>query len=172
MSTQAQVESISLLKRLHAVLTRYAVDARAAIGVAGMEILHVQNQVDQQFKYWRQQVSRRQEEVNQARASLSHARAMSDDGRTGCVEQELALQKAMQKVREAEDKVAVTRRWQRELPEVLKEYEGPARGLSGLIESNLRHGLVVLEQKIASLEAYAAISAPDAPPPPAKRDPS
>jgi hypothetical protein len=167
MSTQAQVESIAQLKRLHAVLTRFAVDARAALSAAGMEVVRVQDAVDNQHKFWRGQVVRRQEEVNQARAALSHARALSEDGRTGCVEQEMALHKALQRVKDAEEKVAVARRWQRELPEVVKEYEGPARGLGGFLEANLRHALVLLEQKIAALEAYAAVESP-APVPPSQ----
>ena len=51
------------------------------------------------------------------------------------------------------------RRWQRELPELVKDFEGPARGLSGFLEADLRQALVVLENKIAALEAYVSISA-------------
>ena len=75
----------------------------------------------------------------------------------GCVEQELALRKAQEMLREAEGKVVTVKRWQRDLPQIVKDYEGPARVLSGFLEADMRQALVQLENKIASLEAYMAI---------------
>jgi hypothetical protein len=157
MSQSAEVHSLELLRRLHAVLARFGIDAQTALGEGEMEIRHVQDSLADRLKYWRQQVDQRHEEVSQAKAALSHARAMSEDGRTGFVEQELALRKALQRARDAEDKVATVRRWQRQLPEFIKEFEGPARGLSGFLEADLRRALVLLDNKVAVLEAYLAI---------------
>ena len=157
MSASAKIHSIDLLKHLHEVLARFGVDAQTALGSAVLEILRVQNTLEEKLKYWQQQGFKRQEEMNQARAALSHARIMHEGKSTGCVEQEIALRKAQERVREAEAKFATTRRWLRELPNVIKEEEGPARALSGFLETNLRQGIVLLENKIASLEAYFAI---------------
>jgi hypothetical protein len=159
MSASAQVHSIDLLKRFHAVLTRFGVDAQTALGSAGMELIRVENTIVERLKYWQQQAIKRQEEVAQARSALSHARALAESRRTGCVEQELALRKAQERLREAEGKVVTTKRWLRDLPECVKEYEGPARSLSGFLEADLRQALVLLENKIATLEAYLAIAA-------------
>jgi hypothetical protein len=163
MSQSAEVYSIELLKRLHAVLARFGVAAQAALGAGDLVVLRTYDALAERLKDWQRQAHKRQEEMNQARAALSHARAMHEGQRTGCIEQELALRKAQERVREAEEKVATVRRWQRELPELVKDYEGPARGLSGLLEADLRQALVVLENKIAALEAYAAISSPAGP---------
>ena len=154
MTQSAQVHSIDLLKRLHAALARFGLDAQTALGAGAAEIRRVHETLVDRLKYWQQQVNKRQEEVNQARAALSHARALSEGRNTGCVEQELALRKAQDRLREAEGKVITTRRWQRDLPELAKEFEGPARALSGFLESDLRQALVLLEGKIAALEAY------------------
>jgi hypothetical protein len=78
---------------------------------------------------------------------------------TGCVEQELAVMKAKKRLQEAEEKVVVVKRWQRQMPEILKEFEGPARSLSGFTEADLRQAIVKLQNKIATLEAYLNLSA-------------
>jgi hypothetical protein len=171
MSTSAQVRSVQLLEHLHAVLARYGVAAQSALATAALEIRRTQNALHDQLKYWQQQVFKREEERAQARSALAHTRAMSEDRRTGCVEQELALRKAEERLRHAEGKVAAVRRWQRELPDLIEEYEGPARALSGLVEPNLRQGLALLETKVASLQAYLALSVPGAAPAPAAPPP-
>ena len=163
MSASAQVHSIELLKRLRAVLARFGVDAQAALETGYQEILRVQSTLENRFDYWRQQGHKRQEELAQARGSLAHARALNKGQRVGCLEQELAVRKAEERLREAEGKLMAVRRWQRELPEFVKEFEGPARSLSGLVEANLRHSLVLLDNKIAALEGYLAVATGNAP---------
>jgi hypothetical protein len=98
---------------------------------------------------------------------------MLDSGRSGCAEQELALARAKQRLRDAEEKVSITRRWLMQLPNVLKEYEGYARVLAGMLDANLKQSLVLLSNKIDSLKTYTGMSAPApvqaapaAPPPP------
>ena len=160
MSQSAQVHSIDLLKRLHAVLARFGVDAQTALGGAQMEILRVYNALEERLKFWQREGHKRHEEMAQARAALSHARAMHEGHNIGTIEQELALRKAKERLREAEEKVVIVRRWQRELPELVKDLEGPARALSGFLEADLRQALVLLENKIGAPEGYLAISSP------------
>src|SRR5947207_14355942 len=110
MSQSAAVHSIDLLKRFHAVLARFGVDAQTALGAANLELLRTHNALEERLTHWQRQVIKRQEEMAQARAALSHARAMHEGQRVGCVEQELALRKAQERLREAEAKVATVRR--------------------------------------------------------------
>lgn len=177
MSQSAQVHSIDLLKRLHAALARFGVTAQESVAMADLEIRRVHDTLSDRARYWRQQVDRRHEEVARARAALSHARAASRGEGHGCVEQELDLKKAQQRLRDAEEKVAAVRHWQRELPELTKDYEGRARRLSGFLESDLRLALVLLENKVNALEAYASVApsshaAPAPPKAPPREEPS
>jgi hypothetical protein len=160
MSESAQVHSIELLKRLHGVLARFGVDAQAALDSGAGEVRRAGAALAERLKYWQQQSHKRQEELNQARAALSHARALRKGQSIGCVEQELAVRKAQERLREAEGKILAVRRWQRELPELVKEFEGPARALSGYLEADLRQTLVLLEAKVAALQAYLAVVSP------------
>jgi hypothetical protein len=163
MSPSAQVYSVDLLRRLHAALARFGIDAQSALDSGAAEVRRAHAALDERLDYWRHQVNKRQEDVNRARADLSHARALAESRHTGCVEQELALRKALDRLREAEEKVVTVRRWQRDLPTIVKDLEGPARALSGFLDADLRQAVVLLENKIAALEAYIAIASPDEP---------
>jgi chromosome segregation ATPase len=165
MSESARVNSLDALKALHAALARYGPEALEALGAAEMEIRRSFDYLHDQLKHWQRQVDRRHEDVNRARADLTHARAVRQGERSGYVEQEMALRKAQNRLREAEEKVAVVKRWLVHLPQAVNEYEGPARRLGGLLDADMKQGLVVLENKIAILEAYMAVStaAPPAP---------
>lgn len=172
MSQTARVGSIDALKSLYAAMTRFGPEAQEALGAAEIEIRRVFDYLDDQLKYWLRMVDKRREDVNRARNDLAHARTMRKGEGGGAVEQEIALRKAQNQLREAEEKVATVKRWKVHLPQPVNEYEGPARRLAGLLDADFKHGLVLLENKIRALEAYAEVhtpkpsSPPAAPPPP------
>lgn len=161
MSESSRVLNLDRLKRLHDALARFGADAQTALGAASLALGRAREALSDRGVYWAQQVNRRHEEVGQARASLVHARALHKGESIGCVEQELALRKALLRLAEAEGKVEAVRRWQRALPDAEKDFEALARGLSGRLETDLRVALALLLNKIASLEAYLALAAPE-----------
>lgn len=154
MGPSANVRSIELLKRLEVVLAQFIADAQAALGAADLEVRRTLDQLEHRLEAWQRTVLKRQEQLGQARAELSYARALHKGSSVGCVEQELAVQKAQHRLREAEEKVTLIKRWLRQMPELIKEFEGPARSLSGFVDTDLRQWIVHLQNKIASLEAY------------------
>jgi chromosome segregation ATPase len=172
MSQTARVGSIDALKSLYAALTHFGPEAQEALGAAEIEIRRVFDYLNDQLKYWQRMVEKCRENVNRARNDLAHARAMRKGEASGTVEQEIALRKAQNQLREAEEKVVTVKRWILQLPQAVNEYEGPARRLAGLLDADFKQGLVLLENKIAALEAYAEVhvsqpsSPPPAPPPP------
>jgi chromosome segregation ATPase len=163
MSQSARVHSLDALKDLHAALTCLGPEGQEALGAAEIEIRRVFEFLEDQLKYWRRQVEKRQEDVNRARADLAHARALRQGERSGYVEQEITLNKARHRLREAEEKVVVVKRWLLHLPQAVSEYEGPARRLAGLLDADLKQGLAMLDRKIAVLEAYMAVSVAEPP---------
>ena len=166
MSQSAQVNSLDALKALHAALARYGPEALEALGAAEMEIRRAFDYLQNQLKHWQRQVEKRHEDVNRARADLAHARALRKGERSGYVEQEIALRKAQNRLREAEEKVAAVKRWLVHLPQAVNEYEGPARRLGGWLDADLKQGLAILNTKIDILEAYMAVRTAEAPPSP------
>jgi hypothetical protein len=166
--SQSRVYEIDLLKRLHAALARFGNDAQTALGAAAMTIHRTREALEERRKHWLREVHRRQEEASQARSALAHARALHRGQSVGCIEQELALRKALQRLDEAEGKVVTVKRWQLALPDAVKDFEALARGLSGRLDGDLRQSLALLQGKIASLEAYLALlpAVGDVTPPP------
>ena len=161
MSSSAGVLSIERLAHLKEALAKFANAGQTALSLAETEIRRAHDYLEDRLRYWHHQVSRCREEVVQARTSLAYARAMHDGKRVGCVEQELDLRKAQERVRHAEEKLATTKRWQRDLPTYLKEYEGPARGLGGFLDTDLRQAIVLLDNKLAALQAYLTVASPE-----------
>jgi chromosome segregation ATPase len=166
MSESARVNSLDALKALHAALARYGPEALEALGAAEMEIRRTFDYLNDQLKYWKRQVEKCHEDVNRAHADLTHARALRKGEQSGYVEQEIALNKARKRLREADEKVVVVKRWLLHLPQAVNEYEGPARRLAGMLDSDLKQGLAILHNKIDILEAYMAVTAAEPPPPP------
>jgi hypothetical protein len=158
MSQSARVESVEALEAFKAALAKFGVTAQAALDTAAGEIQRTVAWLHDQLKHWQAEVRRREEDVGRAKADLVQKR-WSPDKRAGkgATEQEIALKRAQQRLAEAQAKVEAVRRWQRLLPEALKEYEGPARQLAGMVGSDLRHSLAILDGKIAALEEYAAV---------------
>jgi chromosome segregation ATPase len=167
MTQSARVSSIESVQALHDALARFGPEALEALGAAEIEIRRVFDYLHEQQKHWQRQVEKRQEDLNRARADLAHARAIRQGQRSGYVEQEIAVNKAIVRLREAEEKVVVVKRWLLHLPQAVSEYEGPSRRLAGLLDSDLKQGIAVLENKIRALEAYAEMTAPASSPPPA-----
>jgi hypothetical protein len=160
MGPSARVGSIEKLQALHAALARFGVEAQAALDAGRSEIRRALDGLHAALKHWQVEVQRRQEDVNRARADLSHAQALrrGEGTRAGTVEQEIALQKARLRLQEAEEKVQLTRRWLRVLPDALAEVETPSRQLAGMLEADLRQALALLDGKIAALVAYAELT--------------
>jgi hypothetical protein len=161
MSDSAQVSSIDALKQFRAKLCEFGVDSLDALAAVELEIRHRQDWLSQRLKYWETQIRERGEDVARAKASLVQHRWGSKDGKgVGTTEVEMELKKAKRRLEEAEAKAEITRRWQRDLPRAVHEYEGPARRLLGYLEADLKQVLAMLDRMISSLEAYVALTAP------------
>ena len=93
--------------------------------------------------------------VIQAKIELNQLRNQRiGDRRPDTTFQEKVLRRAQAKLEFAEEKLAATKRWQRDLPHELMNYEGPARQLQNALEGDVPRMIAFLERKIAALEAY------------------
>ncbi len=162
MSQSARVTSINALKELKVALCGFSLRAKEALCSIELEIRRTFDWLDQQLKHWQQEVRQQQEVVVRAKGELDQRKYGCADGR-GYTEQEVALKKALERLRHAEAKVETTRRWIHVLPRAVTEYEGPGRQLGGMLDAELRHAVAILDQKIDSLEAYVTMVPPSLP---------
>jgi len=158
MSASARVHSLDALKELREKLCAFGVDAQEALCSTELEIRRVFDWLQSRAKHWQHAVRECQEEVVRAKSELTRRKYGQGSGPgPGCTDQEIALRKAQEKLRQAEEKVENCRRWSRNLPQAITEYHGPARQFGGFLEADLKHSAALLERKIAALEAYVAV---------------
>ena len=161
MSESAQVASIDALREFRAKLCEFGVDALESLAAVELELRHMDDWLAERLKYWQLQLRDRGEDLARAKAALVRHKWGSKDGKgVGTTEVEMDVKKAKRRIEEAEAKIEITKRWQRDLPKAVHEYDGPARQLSGYLESDLKQVLAMLDRMATSLEAYVAISAP------------
>jgi hypothetical protein len=167
MNNAAKIHDVDSLRELYAALAKFGVQAQSALDSVNAEIRRASDFLERQDAYWQHETIRRQEELNRARADLSRQRWIHDGENVGTSEKELLVRRAREQVREAEAKVELVRRWKRQLPQAIADYNGPGRRLAGMLEADLRGMLALLEGRSAALEAYVAIAPPVAEKPPA-----
>jgi hypothetical protein len=161
MGPSARVTSIEAIKEFRASLCEFGHDAKEAVCATDLEIRRVLDWLEAKLKYWQKEVRAREEEVGRAKAELIQRQYGERSGRgPGTTDQEIALQKAIRRQREAEAKVEKTKQWLDHLPRAIAEYEGPARQLVGMLDADLVRGLAILDQKIDALDAYLKTTAP------------
>jgi hypothetical protein len=161
MSGSARVISIDALRDFRAKLAEFGKDAKDTLCAAELQIRRTFDWLTAQAKHWHAEARKREEEVVRAKIELQSRKAMCKDGRgPGTTDQEKALRKAQSRLKEAQDKILTCKRWQPLLQHAVHEYHGPARLLSGTLDTDLVHALGILAQKLDALDAYLATAVP------------
>jgi chromosome segregation ATPase len=165
----AQVHSLEKLLDFQAALATYRHQAQEALTSIELEIRRAHSWLDERQALWQVEVRRAEETVFKAKQDLANRRMMRIGERPAdTTEQEVALAKAMERLRHAEQKLAACRRWLRELPDAISEYQGHACNCQSLLEGDIPRMTAFLDRKMDLLEAYAQVAASDAPPAEAK----
>ncbi|MEJ7638323.1 MAG: hypothetical protein WKF75_10205 [Singulisphaera sp.] len=160
--SQANVRSVDALKDFKNALIAYAEEARNALSGVDMDVRRTRDWLERdQLMYWQTQVKKRNEQVSQARADLF--RRQISQGNSGSVsdsDQKETLRMAIQRLRQAEEKLEKVRRWGPVLQHAIAEYNSAARPLGDRLSGDLVTSLALLDRMVASLDAYMAIKAP------------
>ena len=163
--SSAQVHSLEKLIDFQAALAIYCQHAKEALTGIDVEIRRMQNWLEERMQFWHAEVRRLEDDVFRARQELARKQLMRvGDRPADTTEQEIALAKAKARLEHAEQKRAACRRWLRDFPDALAEYQGHAVNCQSILEADMPRMLAFLDRKMDLLEAYAQISAPDAPP--------
>jgi hypothetical protein len=162
LSTQADVRSIEALKDFRAVLALYAEEAQGALGAVKMEAKRTVYWLHHDRKtYWTEQIKRSREAVSSARAEVSRRRmAKTADNNPAMSEQKELLRKAEARLREAEMKVALIKKWEPALQLAVLELYSSVRRIGDLSGTDVARASMLLGRFVDALEAYTR----DAPP--------
>src|SRR5438270_8112 len=113
MSQSANVRSVDAIRDFRVALTNFAEEARTALSSAEMEVRRTQDWLTRdQLTHWQAQIKRRNELLSMARTEL-HRRRLSQQGSDAIsdTEQKEAVRIAQRRLEEAEQRVALIKRW-------------------------------------------------------------
>jgi hypothetical protein len=159
MGISARLHSAQALQDFRGNLAEFRLEVIEALAAADAGLQQMFDWLERQRKHWGHEAQTRSELVMRARRELEERRHTHARDRRGCTDQELAYRKARQRLQEAEDKGKRCRFWLRLLPQHQVEYDGPARTLAGMMETEVVRALALLRQKLDLLQEYTELHA-------------
>lgn len=154
MST-AQVYALQRLAEFQASVQTFTDKGKDALSSNAMAIRRAQDWLQSQLEKWKSEIRHAEEEVIAAKNELARRRMMRiGDNRVDTTEQEKVLRRAQAKLAFAEEKRDNTKRWIRNFPDAVEEYDGQARPFQDMLEHDVLKMVLFLQNKVASLEAY------------------
>ena len=163
MSTQADVKSLDTLAFVKAALAAYAHESGQAIDEVELEGRKAVDYITvDQAAFWKAEVRRCNDLVNQAIKDLEHCRAFKKvgDNQPSCAEEKKNLEKARAKLANAEQKAEAVRRW---TPVVLQQYRETCVRLvhfREVVDVDCPKAIARVEHMLKALEAYGQVSSP------------
>ena len=159
MGVSARLHSAQALQDFRGNLAEFRLEVIEALAAADAGLQQMFDWLEQQRKHWGHEAQKRSEAVIRARRELEERRHTHARDHRGCTDQEQAYRKARARLQEAEDKGQRCRFWLRLLPQHQVEYDGPARMLAGMMETEVVRALALLRQKLDLLQEYTAMHA-------------
>lgn len=163
MYSGASIEDFDAIKQFRASLVKFIEAAQVALQDADSDVQRALSWIDtQQLPYWLGQVRKREDLVSRCKEALRMKTLFKDatGGRQSDVDERKALQKAMRSLEEAQAKVALCKRYIRELSKKQTEYRGSTQRLSTMVYHDLPEAVVKLGNLLAVLDQYAASDQP------------
>jgi hypothetical protein len=159
MPGKAQITSVEAIELFRAALILYTSRMRPVLEEASSEITrtHLWLQNEQRY-YWEDQMRARNKKLEQAKQELFTARLSQFHETTSLLQ--MTVRRAQNAVQEAEDKLKLLKRWDRDLDNraapLLKEVEQ----LHGFLTADIPRAVATLTQIVRTLDAYTGVSAP------------
>lgn len=163
MAGQAEVRSIETLAHVKAALASFAYECGQALseveleGRRGVEWITVD-----QANYWKAEVRRRSERVNEALKDLEKCRTFKKTGDEppACTEEKKNLEKARRKLQVAEEKAEAVRRWTPIVEQQFRETGVKLVHFREVIDVDIPKAIARVERMLKALEAYRQTTSP------------
>jgi cell division septum initiation protein DivIVA len=159
MAERAQVTSVEAVESFRASLIVFLKNARAVLEEASDEVLRLRSWVqDDRRRHWEHETRVRERKLEEAQAELFRAR-LSQFQESAAL-QLMTAQRAERAVREAEAKLAVVKKWDRELENRTDPLLKQVNQLHGFLTADMARALAYLDQVLGTLAAYASVAPP------------
>lgn len=163
MSQGAQVGSVAAIEAFQAALATYIDESKQALTMIDLEIRRAVDWVRvDRAEHWKHEIRRSGEAVNRAKDDLH--RCISFKGMEGytpsCVDERKNLQRAQERLRQAELKAEAVRKWTRAMQHELNEYAGRIVQFNAALEGDIPKALGTLSRILDTLDRYIHTSTP------------
>jgi hypothetical protein len=164
MSQQANLTSFESLQDFREALCAFGDDAKEALVTVDMEAQRAVNWLHEQLLHWKAMVTKCEHQVAEAKIVLNRKKISRIFGRQpDTTQEEVDVRKAVARLKEAERKVELCRRWGPQLTHAIGEYAGPGRQLGTTLEVDLPRTVATLDRMLAALDSYIKLAVPAAP---------
>ena len=161
MSEQAKITSLDALESFRANLIIFMTTAHRCVDEAGDEVRRTRQWLQgEQRMHWQGEARRRKRVLDQAEADLYSARLSDLKDRT--IVQEEAVRKAKRAMAEAEDKLRMLKKWNRDFDNSTDQLVKRLEGMRFFLDHDMPKALAYLVQAQRTLEGYAEASTPTA----------
>lgn len=169
MDSQARVASLDRVEDFRAAYAKFGDAARQALLGVDLEIRRMLEWLEKDIiAYWKGEIRRREEKVNEAKAALHRKRITAAFGHTvGDTDEIVQLRKAKARLDEAEEKLKAVKQWHLVVEQEVNEYRAPAQVLGNLLDADVPRALSSLSRMLETLESYLQVTAPSSEPSPA-----
>lgn len=158
----ADVHNMQRLVELRAHLLIFGQMAKEALASVTLEVRRLEAWLEEQLGSWQIEVRRAEDAVFQARLELQRRQMMIiGDRKPDTAEQEKQLRRAQLRLEFAQEKRDRTKEWIRQLPDVVRDYQGRSRPLQDWLEIDLPRMSALLDRKVQTLEEYARLAPPE-----------
>jgi hypothetical protein len=165
MADRANVTSTEPLERFRAALIKYQERAAAALHEMGDDVRRTRNWVQQdRLPHWHNEIHRRTRALNDAQQRLFSAELSAFRETAG--EEKRAMLRCREALREAEEKLRLTRKWDQNFDSTIGPLAKQVDNLRNLVDDELPRAIHALTTMIRALEEYSEVrpSGPAEPP--------
>ena len=165
MSTQAEVKSIETLAFVKAAMAAFGHETGQSLAEVEMQAQRVVDWICiDQAAYWKMEVRRAADGVNQAIKDLHSCRTYKKvgDNEPSCIEEKKALEKAKKKLARAEEKAEAVRRWTPVVRQQFQETGVRMTRFREVLDVDCPKAVTRLERMLCSLDHYTHTAAPTA----------
>lgn len=159
MDGQAKVGSIDTIQDFRATLIRFTERARRALDDVTGEVKRTRGWLEtEQRQKWEGEYRRRARQLEQAEQELFSAKlsTMHNDKSA----QQMAVKKAKRSLQEAEEKLALIKRWRQAYDNRVEALAKQLESLHETLSRQMPRGIVSLANTIRVLQDYAEVNAP------------
>lgn len=157
MTERAQVTSVEALESFRTRLILFLSKARPALEEVGDEIRRTRGWLqDDRQNHWRNEVRRRSRALEEAQQVLFGARLSNLQQPSAA--QQWAVTRAQRALREAEAKLRLLKKWNREFDHLTEPLTKQLDQVHTFLATDMRQAAAYLDRVISTLEAYADLA--------------